>query len=61
MIGSFAKYVLSLLLSLFIATIAITPLDGSPIPGSFPRLVWVIIFFTVFTILFAWDAGYLSR
>jgi len=61
MIRSVVKYALSLLLSLFIATIAITPLEGSPEPGSFPRLVWVIIFFTVFTLLFAWDAGYLSR
>jgi len=61
MIRSVVKYALSLLLSLFLATIAITPLEGGPEPGSFPRLIWVIIFFTVLTILFAWDAGYLSR
>jgi hypothetical protein len=57
----FVKYALSLFLSLFIATIAIIPLEGSPEPRSFPRLVWVIIFFTVFTLLFAWDSGYLNR
>jgi hypothetical protein len=61
MIRSFGKYLLSLILSLFVATIAIIPLEGSPEPGSFPRLVWVIIFFTVFTLLFAWDSGYLNR
>ncbi len=61
MIRAFLKYILFLVLSLFIATIASTPLEGSPEPGSFPRLVWVIIFFTVFTLLFAWDSGHLSR
>jgi len=55
------KYVLSLFVSLLTATVAVLPFEASPEPGSVPRLVWVITFFTVFTLLFAWDAGYLRR
>mgnify|MGYP000350865951 CR=1 FL=1 len=52
---------LSLLVSLLVATVAILPFEGSPAPGSVPRLVAVIVFFSVFTLLFLWDAGCLTR
>lgn len=53
------KYVLSLFVSLFVATVAVLPFEGDPEPGSVPRLVWVVTFFGVFTLCFLWDAGYL--
>jgi len=61
MAWAFVKYVLSLLVSLGVATVAVLPFEGSPDPGSVPRLVSVIVFFTVFTLLFLWDSGYLGR
>jgi hypothetical protein len=58
---AFAKYVASLLLSLGIATVAVLPFEESPEPGTLPRLVAIVVFFSVFTLLFLWDAGYLGR
>jgi hypothetical protein len=55
----FGKYVLSLFVSLLVASLAVVPFEESPEPGSLPRLVWVIVFFSVFTLLFLWDTGYL--
>jgi hypothetical protein len=43
------KYVLSLFVSLFVATVAVLPFEGGLEPGSVPRLVWVVTFFGVFT------------
>ena len=54
---AFGKYALSLFVSLLIASVAVFPFEESPEPGSLPRLVWVIIFFSVFTLLFGWEAG----
>jgi hypothetical protein len=59
--SAFGKYVLSLFASLLVATLVVFPLDGGLEPGSLPRLVWVVTFFTVFTLLFLWDVGYLRR
>lgn len=53
------KYLLSLFGSLFVATLVMIPFDRPPEPGTFPRLVGVVVFFTVFTLCFAWDSGYL--
>jgi hypothetical protein len=61
MTGAFLKYVASLLVSLFAAIVVLLPFEGSPEPGSLPRLVSVLAFFTVFTLLFLWDSGYLGR
>jgi len=58
---AFLTYALSLLASLLTATLAVLPFEGSPEPGSLPRLVWVVVFFGVFTLLFALDSGYLRR
>jgi len=55
------KYLLSLLISLIIAAVVVLPFEQSPEPGTLPRLVSVITFFTIFTLLFLWDAGYLRR
>ncbi|MDY6775687.1 MAG: hypothetical protein SV253_06375 [Halobacteria archaeon] len=56
------KYVLSLLFSLLTASlVGVTLFEESPDPGSPQRLVLVIVFFTVFTVLFAWDSGYLGQ
>jgi hypothetical protein len=56
---AFGTYVLSLFVALLVATAAVFPFEESPEPGSLPRLVWVVVFFSVFTLLFLWDAGYL--
>jgi hypothetical protein len=61
MIRASVKYVLSLVVSLFVATVAIVPFAENPEPGSVARLVWVVTFFAVFTLLFLWDGGYLRR
>ncbi|MFD1588454.1 hypothetical protein ACFR9U_15840 [Halorientalis brevis] len=55
------KYVLALLGSLFVATVVTLPFEGDPEPGSLPRLVWVIVFFAVFTLFFLWDSGDVGR
>jgi hypothetical protein len=55
------NYVLSPLASLLTATLAVLPFGGSPEPGTIPRLVWVVVFFGVFTLLFALDSGYPRR
>ena len=56
---AFGKNILALLVSLFVATVATVPLEGSPEPGSLPRLVSVIVFFSVYTLLYLWDSGHL--
>jgi hypothetical protein len=56
---AFGKYVASLFVSLLVASVAVFPFTESLEPGSLPRLVWVVVFFSVFTLLFLWDAGYL--
>lgn len=58
---AFGKYVLYLVVSLLLAAVAVFPLEGDPEPESLPRLVVVIVFFTIFTLLFLWDSGYLRR
>jgi hypothetical protein len=57
-IRAFCKYLLRLFVSLLVAGVAVFPFEESPEPGSLPRLVWVIVFFSVFTLLFLWDTGY---
>ncbi|WP_142860594.1 hypothetical protein [Salinigranum halophilum] len=57
---AFGKYLLYLCTSLLVATFAGLPFEGNLEPGSIPRLVVVVVFFGVFTLLFLWDAGYLS-
>ena len=59
MVRAVGKNILTLLISLFVATIAIVPFEESPEPGSLPRLVSVIVFFSVYTLLYLWDSGYL--
>jgi hypothetical protein len=61
MTRAFGKYLLSLFVSLFFATVVVLPFEKSPEPGTLPRLVSVITFFTVFTLLFLLDKGYLKR
>ncbi len=59
MVRAFGKNILSLLISLIVATIAIVPFEESPEPGSLPRLIQVIVFFSVYTLLYLWDSGHL--
>jgi hypothetical protein len=61
MIRAVVKYVLSLLVSLPVSVIVAFLLGGSPEPRTPERLVTVVVFFSVFTLLFLWDAGYLNR
>lgn len=61
MARAFSKYLLSLFISLLFATVVVLPFEQSPESGTFPRLVSVVTFFTVFTLLFLWDKGYLHR
>jgi hypothetical protein len=58
---AFVTYLLSLCLSLVAATVVVLPFEESPESGTLPRLVSVVTFFTVFTLLFLWCSGYLSR
>jgi hypothetical protein len=58
---AFGKYILYLFTSLFV-TIVIGFFLGGDFEARTPgRLVIVIVFFSVFTLLFLWDAGYLNR
>jgi hypothetical protein len=57
---AFGKYVVSLFVALLVATAAVFPFEGSLKPGSLLRLVWMVVFFSVFALLFLWDAGYLK-
>ena len=59
MVRAFGKNILYLFTSLFVATVAIVPFGESPEPRSLPRLVWVIIFFFVYTLFYLWDSGHL--
>jgi hypothetical protein len=61
MIRAVVKYVLSLLVSLLVSVMVAFLLGGSPEPRTPERLVTVVVFFSVFTLLFLWDAGYLNR
>lgn len=56
---AFGKYIASLFVSLLVASVAVFPFAETLEPGSLPRLAWVVVFFSVFTLLFLWDAGYL--
>jgi len=58
---AFGKYVLYLFTSLLVATVIGFFLGGDPGPRTPERLVLVVAFFSVFTLLFVWDAGYLNR
>lgn len=58
---AFGKYILSLFTSLLVAIVVGFFLGGRPEPRTPQRLVVVIVFFTVFTLLFLWGAGYLNR
>ncbi|WP_410767398.1 hypothetical protein [Haloferax sp. DFSO60] len=58
---AFGKYLLILFASLTMSFISMLPFEQRAEPGTFPRLVMVLTFFTVFTLLFLWDAGYLKR
>jgi hypothetical protein len=58
---AFGKHIVSLFISLLVATVAVLPFKESPEPGSLPRLVSVIISFTVFSAFFLWDKGNLRR
>lgn len=58
---AFGKYALYLLTSLLVAIVVGFFLGESPEPRTPQRLVLIIVFFTVFTLLFLWDTGYLSR
>jgi hypothetical protein len=55
------KYIVYLSTSLLVAIVVGFFLGGSPEPRTPQRLVLVIVFFTVFTLLFLWDAGYLNH
>jgi len=59
----FGKNILYLFISLIITGAAsiVLPFQESPEPGTLPRAVLVIIFFSVYTILFLWEIGYLKR
>lgn len=61
MMRAVVKYVLSLFVSLLVTVIVAFFLGGSPEPRTPERLVLVVVFFTVFTLLFLWDAGHLNR
>jgi hypothetical protein len=61
MLRASVKYVLSLFFSLFAASVVVFLYGESPESGGVPRLIWIVTFFTVFSLLFAWDAGYLRR
>jgi hypothetical protein len=52
---------LYLFTSLLVATVIGFFLGGDPEPRTPERLVLVVVFFSVFTLLFMWDAGYLNR
>lgn len=56
---AFGKYLSSLFVSLFIATVTVLPFEESPEPGTLPILVFIMTFSAAFTLLFLWDAGYL--
>lgn len=60
MVQASIKYVLSLFISLSVAMIAVIPFEKSPDPGTLPRLVGVLTFLTIFTLLFLWDKGYVQ-
>ena len=55
------KYVLALFTALLVAIGVGFFLGGDAGPRTPERLVLVIVFFTVFTLLFLWDGGYLNR
>lgn len=58
---AFGKYILYLFSSLLVAIVTGFFLGEDPEPGTTERLLLVVVFFSVFTILFLWDAGYLTR
>lgn len=58
---AFGKYILYLFSSLLVATITGFFLGGDPGPGTPERLILIGVFFSVFTLLFLWDAEYLNR
>lgn len=55
------KYVLYLCISLLVTIGVGFFLGGNPEPRTPERLVLITVLFTVFTLLFLWDAGYLDR
>jgi hypothetical protein len=55
------KYVLYLCISLLVTIVVGLFLGGTPAPRTPQRLVLIVVLFTVFTLLFLWDAGYLNR
>lgn len=61
LIQAFGKYLLILFVSLIMATIVIVPFEQRAEPETLPRLVSVVTFFSVFTLLFLWDGGYLKH
>jgi hypothetical protein len=58
---AFGKYIVYLFTSLFVATVIVFLLGMDPEPRTPGRLVAVVVFFSVFTLLFLWEAGHLNH